>query len=119
MSVCCSYSTLQLCTMSGNLTSCDTAIIIRGRIDQSMRERAIIVRIINNPVAILPCSVVGNDLYIPFLLGVNSAKKYTSKINKRHYPKEDSKYETGFNVAVTLDSDYVDSKKNSAQYHKE
>ena len=56
-SVCCSYSTLQLCALLGNLTSCDTTIIIRGRIDQSMRERAVIVSVVNDPIPIPPCSI--------------------------------------------------------------
>ena len=76
-----------------------------------MRQRAIIVIIINNPVAVPPCSVVADDLYIPFLLqvlGVKSVKKYTSKLNERHYAKYNSKYETGFNVVLTLDSGYID-----------
>ena len=29
------------------------------------------------------------------------------------------KCETGFNMAVSLDSGYVDSKENCAHYHKE
>ena len=118
-SVCCSYSTLQLCALLGNLTSCDTTIIIRGRIDQSMRERAVIVRVVNDPIPIPPCSIVANDLYIPLLLGVNSVKKYTCKINEWHYAKDNGKYETGFNVAMSLNSGYVDPKENSAHYHKE
>ena len=63
---------------------------------------------------------LADDLYIPFLLGVNSVKKYTSKINEWHYAKDDSKYETGFNVVVSLIVAMfnVYSKENGAHYHK-